>query len=196
MPPGYGAGRVSRRRLLSLAAGAALAAGLAGTGVPTDAAAAELRVRIGSDIGVLDPATIFGIENQTVAGHIYNGLVKYDQATNEIRPDLATEWSVSDDGTAYTFKLRDGVTWHKGYGKLTSDDVKFSLEPGSRSGHQQPLPGPARGGGVRGRAGPAHRRRQPRIPQRGTSQQAHRVQPGLDRFAQGGDRDRRRGSTS
>ena len=171
------AGRVSRRRLLSLAAGAALAAGLAGTGVPTDAAAAELRVRIGSDIGVLDPATIFGIENQTVAGHIYNGLVKYDQATNEIRPDLATEWSVSDDGTAYTFKLRDGVMWHKGYGKLTSDDVKFSLErvldPDTNSRYRA-----SSRGGVRGRAGPAHRRRQPRIPQRGTPQQAHRVQPG------------------
>ena len=52
-----------------------------------------LRVRIGSDVGVLDPARIFGIENQTVAGHIYNGLVKYDQATNNIIPDLATEWS-------------------------------------------------------------------------------------------------------
>ncbi len=87
-----------------------------------------LRVRIGSDVGVLDPARIFGIENQTVAGHIYNGLVKYDQATNKIMPDLASEWSVSDDGTEYTFTLRDGVTWHKGYGELTADDVKFSLE--------------------------------------------------------------------
>ena len=127
-PPRERAGCVSRRRVLSLAAGAVLAAGLAGTGLPVDAAAAELRVRIGSDIGVLDPATIFGIENQTVAGHIYNGLVKYDQATNAIVPDLATEWSVSDDGTAYTFKLRDGVMWHNGYGMLTADDVKFSLE--------------------------------------------------------------------
>ena len=87
-----------------------------------------LRVRIGSDVGVLDPARIFGIENQTVAGHIYNGLVKYDQATNKIVPDLAREWRVSADGTEYTFTLRDGVAWHKGYGDLTADDVKFSLE--------------------------------------------------------------------
>jgi peptide/nickel transport system substrate-binding protein len=87
-----------------------------------------LRVRIGSDIGVLDPARIFGIENQTVAGHIYNGLVKYDQATNKIVPDLATEWNISKDGKTYTFKLHSGVKWHKGYGELTADDVKFSLE--------------------------------------------------------------------
>jgi len=87
-----------------------------------------LRVRIGSDVGVLDPARIFGIENQTVAGHVYNGLVKYDQATNKVVPDLATEWSVAADGKSYTFKLRSGVKWHKGYGQLTADDVKFSLD--------------------------------------------------------------------
>lgn len=96
--------------------------------VNVSADAAELRVRIGSDVGNLDPARIFGIENQTVASHVYNGMVKYDQATNKILPDLATSWSVSPDGTVYTFKLRNGVMFHKGYGQLTSDDVKFSLE--------------------------------------------------------------------
>lgn len=109
--------------------GTALALGL-GLALTSATASAEgtLRVRIGSDIGNLDPARIFQIENQTVAGHIFNGLVKYDQATNEIVPDLATEWSVSDDGTAYTFKLRSGVKWHKDYGEFSADDVKFSLE--------------------------------------------------------------------
>jgi len=107
--------------------------------------AAELRVRIGSDVGNLDPARIFGIENQTVASHIYNGMVKYDQATNKILPDLATSWSTSADGTVYTFKLRDGVMFHKGYGKLTADDVKFSLErvldPASKSRYAGQLAG-------------------------------------------------------
>ena len=87
-----------------------------------------LRVRFGSDIGNLDPAKIFLIENQTVAGHIYNGLVKYDQKTNNIVPDLATSWEVSADGTVYTFKLKSGVSFHKGFGPLTSDDVKFSFD--------------------------------------------------------------------
>lgn len=104
-----------------------------------------LRVRIGSDVGVLDPARIFGIENQTVAGHIYNGLVKYDQATNNIIPDLATEWSISKDGKTYTFKLRGGVKWHKGYGELTADDVKFSLDrvldPNTKSRYKGQLAG-------------------------------------------------------
>lgn len=90
--------------------------------------ASRLRVRIGADISILDPARIFQIENQSVASNIYSGLVKYDEATNQIVPDLATSWTVSPDAKVYTFKLRDGVTWHKDFGAFTSDDVKFSFD--------------------------------------------------------------------
>jgi len=88
----------------------------------------RLRIRIGADISILDPARIFQIENQSVAANIYSGLVKYDSATNKIVPDLATSWTVSPDAKIYTFKLRQGVTWHKDFGAFTADDVKFSFE--------------------------------------------------------------------
>ena len=121
----------SRRGFLQMAgvvgAGAVLPLNLAGIRM-ANAAGGQLRVRFGGDISILDPALIFQVENQTIAGHVYNGLVQYDQATNEIIPDLATGWEVSPDGTEYTFTLRDDATWHKGYGQLTSDDVKFSFE--------------------------------------------------------------------
>jgi len=42
-------------------------------------------------------------------------------------PDLAKSWSVSEDGTVYTFLLNDGVLWHDGK-PLTSDDVRFTFE--------------------------------------------------------------------
>lgn len=87
-----------------------------------------LRVRFGADVSQLDPARIFQNENQSVASHIYNGLVQYDQRTNAILPDLASSHEVSADGTVWTFRLRPGVTWHKNFGAFTSDDVKFSLE--------------------------------------------------------------------
>jgi ABC-type transport system substrate-binding protein len=87
-----------------------------------------MRVRIGADISNLDPLRIFQIENQTVAGNIYNGLVKFDEKTNKIVPDLARNWTVTSDGKSYTFHLRPNVKWHKNYGTLTSDDVKFSIE--------------------------------------------------------------------
>lgn len=88
----------------------------------------RLSVRIGADISNLDPATINQIENQTLAANIYNGLVKYQTKTNELVPDLAKDWKISEDGKTYTFKLREDVTWQKGYGKFTSSDVAFSLE--------------------------------------------------------------------
>lgn len=121
----------NRRRFLQLAGatgvGALLPFSLAGL-KPAAAASGQLRIRFGSDISILDPALIFQVENQTIAGHVYNGLVKYDQATNEIVPDLATAWDVSPDGTVYTFTLQSGVKWHKGYGELTAEDVKYSFE--------------------------------------------------------------------
>lgn len=120
--------RIGRRQFMAAGATAAVVAGMPALSPRAYADSRVLRVRIGADIGNIDPARIFQIENQTIAGHIYNGLVKYDQSTNKIVPDLATEWSVSSDGLTYSFKLRDGVIWHKNYGRFTSDDVKFSYE--------------------------------------------------------------------
>ncbi len=120
-PPGFG-----RRGLLAGGAGIALGGAF---GMPVMAQGARtLRVRFGSDISQLDPARIFQNENQSIASHIYSGLVQYDQATNAIVPDIATGYEVSADGTTWTFRLRPNVTWHKGYGAFTSDDVKFSFE--------------------------------------------------------------------
>ncbi len=133
----------SRRKLIGIA-GAAGAASILPFGLdgPSRASAqsSQLRIRIGADISVLDPARIFQIENQSVAANVYNGLVKYDEATNKIMPDLAAEWSISPDGTSYTFVLRSGVAWHRDNGPLTSDDVKFSfdriLEPAGGSAYR------------------------------------------------------------
>jgi oligopeptide transport system substrate-binding protein len=52
-------------------------------------------------------------------------LVEYDKYTI-VRPNLATEWTVSPDGTVYTFKLRKDVNWYtnKGvvWGPATAQD--------------------------------------------------------------------------
>jgi peptide/nickel transport system substrate-binding protein len=138
MAPGIG-----RRSWMTGAAGLALG-GAFGTPVLAQGTR-TLRVRFGSDISQLDPARIFQIENQSIAGHVYSGLVQYDQATNAIVPDIATGYEVSADGTAWTFRLRPNVTWHKGFGPFTSDDVKFSfervLDPATGSLHRGQLAG-------------------------------------------------------
>ena len=55
-------------------------------------------------------------------------MVKQRVTTAEVEPDLAESWTVSDDGTVWLFKLRRGVQFHKGYGELTAEDVKYSFE--------------------------------------------------------------------
>ncbi len=54
--------------------------------VPAQAAEKTLRVRYGGDISGMDPATIFQIENQTIALNVYNGLVRYDEKRTRSRP--------------------------------------------------------------------------------------------------------------
>ncbi len=113
--------------LLSLVLGLAIA--LAGPLFgANDAQGKTLNVRFGSDISGMDPATIFQIENQTIALHVYNALVKYNEKTNEIIPDLATGWKITNGGKTYTFTLRRGVKFHKGFGKFDANDVKYSYE--------------------------------------------------------------------
>ena len=59
---------------------------------------------------------------------IYNQLIEFDPHNfNEIIPDLAESWSVSDDGLSVTFKLFEGVLFHDGV-EVTSEDVVFSLD--------------------------------------------------------------------
>jgi len=57
---------------------------------------------------------------------VYNTLVGMDQDL-AIRPELASSWEISDDGTVYTFELVEGVRFHNGR-ELTAEDVKYSLE--------------------------------------------------------------------
>ncbi len=69
---------------------------------------------------------------------VYSGLMR---ATPEgdLIPDLAESYTISEDGTVYTFKLRKGVTFHDG-SPLTSADVLFTIEhtqhPEMKSAHR------------------------------------------------------------
>ncbi|MBX6350389.1 MAG: ABC transporter substrate-binding protein [Clostridia bacterium] len=130
--------RSGRRALLALVAvaGLLLAACGGGGGAPeTGGGASEAgsestgpqyadEIRIGWSEGkTLDPAYFSLINDYAIAKQIYSGLVQYKMGTTEIVPDLAESWDVSPDGLTYTFHLRHGVKWQKGYGELTAQDV-------------------------------------------------------------------------
>ncbi len=59
---------------------------------------------------------------------IYDYLLYADPKTDQVKPGLATSWSMSADGKSWTFELRKGVQFQEGYGELTSEDVKYSIE--------------------------------------------------------------------
>ncbi len=57
--------------------------------------------------------------------NVYETLVKLE-SDGSITGLLAEDWDVSDDGTEWTFQLREGVTFHNGE-PFTADDVVYSL---------------------------------------------------------------------
>ncbi len=40
---------------------------------------------------------------------------------------MIKEWSVAPDATTWTFKLEEGVQFHKGYGEMDADGVIWSM---------------------------------------------------------------------
>jgi peptide/nickel transport system substrate-binding protein len=90
-----------------------------------------LKVSMTAAPGNLDPHFAGTHAELEIIQPIFNGLLRFKPGTasfETIEGDLAKEWEMSDDGLTYTFHLREGVQWHKGYGELTSADVKYSLE--------------------------------------------------------------------
>jgi peptide/nickel transport system substrate-binding protein len=62
-----------------------------------------------------------------VGSFIFETMVDIDNETLEIVPHIAERWKISDDHLAYTFFLRDDVTFSDGT-PLTAHDVLFSYE--------------------------------------------------------------------
>jgi peptide/nickel transport system substrate-binding protein len=62
--------------------------------------------------------------DQTVSRLIYKGLFKYD-IYGVLVPDLVETWSVSENGTVYTIKLKDNQYWTDGT-KITSEDLIYT----------------------------------------------------------------------
>lgn len=56
---------------------------------------------------------------------IYSGLVRFDQRGLPVE-DLALAWSISADGTIYTFAIREDAVWHDSQ-PVTSDDVIYTF---------------------------------------------------------------------
>src|SRR5437016_2881903 len=115
-----------------VAAGAALALALSPGAAVAQKSGGILRIPHGdspADMSIHEESTIVS-EGPMMA--VFNNLVMFDQHIAQNRldtivPDLASEWSWSEDGTTLTFKLRQGVKWHDGK-PFTAKDVKCTWE--------------------------------------------------------------------
>ena len=70
-------------------------------------------------IGVLSPRAAY-MNARTVT----ESLAMWDRTGSQPVPDIAERWEISDDGTTYTFYLRQGIKWSDGT-PFTSDDIMF-----------------------------------------------------------------------
>lgn len=116
----------SRRGLLAAALGAAVATSFAAPAVSQT----PLGVLIVGQIAEpksLDPAAVTAVNDFRILVNLYEGLLMYAPGTLEVAPALATAWEVSEDGTEYTFRLREGVTFHDGT-PFNAEAVKFNFD--------------------------------------------------------------------
>lgn len=84
------------------------------TGSPAAAPTAVFTFGTASQPLGLDPAVVSDTESYRITRQVLEGLVGVDQTTGEPTPLLATEWETSDEGRAYTFKLREKVSFQDG----------------------------------------------------------------------------------
>jgi peptide/nickel transport system substrate-binding protein len=75
----------------------------------------------------LDPAAVTAVNDFRILMNVYDGLVRYRDGTLEVEPALATDWEISEDGTEYTFTLREGVKFHDG-SDFNAEAVVFNFE--------------------------------------------------------------------
>ncbi len=73
----------------------------------------------------INPVLAFTDIDRDLTELIYSGLMKYENG--ELIPDLAENYSVSEDGLTYTFTLKEDLRFHDGT-PLTTEDIEFTVQ--------------------------------------------------------------------
>jgi peptide/nickel transport system substrate-binding protein len=110
---------------LALGVGVALTMPAAHAGTPKNTLVQAWRF---DDMITLDPAEMYELSTYEVTGNVYDTLVAINpRKTSEVLHKAALNWTVSDDGKTYTFKLRPGMKFQSG-NPVTAADVVYSFQ--------------------------------------------------------------------
>lgn len=75
----------------------------------------------------LDPSFGLDFDESQISSQIYENLISLDDDCKTLKPQLALNWTISEDKCKYTFILRNNVFFHDGT-KLTSNSIVRSFE--------------------------------------------------------------------
>jgi oligopeptide transport system substrate-binding protein len=64
-----------------------------------------------SAMPVIDPQRLLSRHGVDLVENLFVGLTRLNRGTNQVEPELAYSWEVSDDGRTWTFHLRDDLFW-------------------------------------------------------------------------------------
>lgn len=88
--------------------------------------AQTLTYGMGGNFDKVDPNATTFTRVGRISHHVVEPLI-WKVGPGQFEPGLATEWSVNEDATEYTFKLREGVTFHDGT-PFNAEAVKFTFD--------------------------------------------------------------------
>ncbi len=97
------------------------------TAAPVAGGRLKIGIQQGDANSGLDPLNMLDLGTYSVLSQSFEYLVGLAPDGNIGNTGLATEWSPNADGTAWTFTLREGVTWHDG-SPFTSADVAATID--------------------------------------------------------------------
>ena len=86
----------------------------------------ELRFCLRSDPKTFNPLLVEDEASETVRYLTGGVLIRVNRLTQELEPELATSWKISQQGRAITFQLRRGVSFSDGT-PFTADDVAYTM---------------------------------------------------------------------
>lgn len=89
--------------------------------------AQEIIYALANEPDGIDPGVTNNSFASPILNNVFEGLVAYSSEDGSLIPGEAESWEISEDGTVYTFYLRDGLKWSDG-SDHTAQDYVYAMQ--------------------------------------------------------------------